>query len=284
MSKLKIRSSQLGKIMVGASFEPLPLTEVQARDLQVLLAKEKLTDNQTQTRNALIAKRDTVPPLKLSEGAKSYIEELWYESNFSFKKTFTNKFVQKGNEIESHSIRELSNYLGFKCYKNSKRFINDLISGTPDVLLNQFKTVIDAKSVYYPDGLNFFKKDEKESNLYTWQIHGYNFLTGNERGIVIRMLMNPPEHILEKEVWTAWKSSNENHDEYPSDDFREIIRDQFNFEQKKPFNERYSFVSIDSSENHFKLINSMVNLAREYYEHIDCKFKNKSKLCFVVEK
>lgn len=262
--------------MVEASFEPLPLTDVQKRDLDALLTKDKLTDKQAETRNALIAKRDTVPPLKLSDGAKTYIEELWYQNNYGFKKNFTNKFVQKGNEVENRSIRQLSEFLGVKCYKNSKRFVNDWINGTPDVLLNQFKTVVDAKNVYYPDGINFFNKDEKESNLYTWQIHGYNFLTGNERGLVVRMLMNPPEQILEKEIWTAWKSENPNPDEYPTDEFREYMRNQFDFEQKKPFEERYSFVAIDSTEKHFELIKSMVGLAREYYSELDKKFENKN--------
>lgn len=279
MSKeLKIRCSEIGKIMVGASLDPLPLTELQNKTLSELLSKIKLTEKQSETRDLLIKKRDELPILKLSVGAKTYIEQLWYENKFDFKKSFTNKYVQKGNSIESHSLSELSKFLGVKCFKNIKFFENDFVKGTPDSLLKQFKSTIDAKNVYYPDGLNFFKSDHAELGLYIWQIHAYNFLLGHETGYIIRMLMNPPQDIIEKEIYSAWKGLNNSFDELPNEEFRNKITEKFNFEQKLSFDERINFVKIESNKKHFELIEKMVSLARIYYEELNEKFMNRKLL------
>jgi len=263
--------------MVGASFEPIPLTEAQNRTLEELSLKAKRTDNQENTYRSLLEKKFLVPEPTLSTGAKTYIEELWHEDKYQFRKNFTNKFVQKGNSIEGHSLAELSKFLGVKCFKNIKHFENDFIMGTPDSLLKQFKMTIDAKNVYYPDGLNLFSED-KESNLYTWQIHGYNYLLEHDKGIVIRMLMNPPVDIIEKEVWTAWKGINHNPDEYPTDEFRTKIFKNFDFESKLPFEDRMNFTKIDSTQDHFILIEKMVELARVYYAELDEKFAERKTL------
>jgi len=236
--------------MVGATLEPLPLTEAQGRTLAELMTKIKLTDKQAETRDQLISKRDTPPELKLSTGAKSYIEQLWYENKFDYREEFSSKYTAKGNAVERHSLDELSKFIGVKW--------------------------IDAKNVYLPKGLDFFKEKDEEILIYTWQIHAYNWLTGNTRGFVVRMLMNPPDEIIEQEIWTRWKNVRLSADDYPTDEFRESVMEMFDFESKLPFEERHTFKEINTGANEIILIQKMVNLAREYYAELDEKFSNRN--------
>jgi hypothetical protein len=263
------RCSSLGKITVGMSLSPLGLTEIQARELGELIEK----GSKSKKIQELTEKRDKIPELKLSAGAKTYIEDVWYGDHFEFQKSFHNKYVEKGNLKEDASIKALSKYLGFMTVKNEIHLSNDFIQGTPDIRLNRPKCTIDTKNVYYPNGLSFFQDDEEKKD-YVWQIHGYNFLEDKEVGFVARILMNPPAHILEKEVWTYWKNSGNNGQ--PNDEFRKEVEEMFNFE-RLPIDERVNLFRVDTTENEIKIIQKAVELANVYYNELTEKFGNRNK-------
>ena len=265
----QFRCSSLGKITVGMSLTPLGLTDIQAKELAELIEK----GSKSKKNQELTEKRDKTPELKLSSGAKTYIEDVWYGDHFEFQKSFHNKYVEKGNLKEDASIKALSKYLGFMTAKNESYLSNEFIHGTPDIRLNRPKCTIDTKNVYYPNGLSFFQ-DEKEKNDYVWQIHGYNYLDEKEVGFVARILMNPPAHILEKEVWTYWKNSG--NDGQPNDDFRSEVQEMFNFE-KKDISERVNLFKVETTDNEIKIIEKAVRLANEYYKELTEKFGNRNK-------
>jgi hypothetical protein len=266
MEKHKFRCSSLGKITVGASLAPIPLTEKQSIELAELREKK----SQSQKRLELEKKLVQIPEPKLTAGAKTYIESVWYGQKFDFQKTFSNKFVQKGNEVESRSIRELRK-LGIFASKNDHHFENEFIKGTPDILLNNPKCVIDTKNVYYPDGLGFF--EDEPINDYIWQIHGYNFLTDREDGFIIKILLNPPADILEKEVWNYWKSGH--NEGKPTDQFYLEIEDYFNFE-KLPIEDRVKIYQIKTTQNEIDIIKKWTDLGRAYMDELDEKSKCKN--------
>lgn len=251
------------------NLSPLGLTEIQAKELAELIEK----GSKSKKIQELTDKRDKVPELKLSIGAKTYIEDVWYGDYFEFQKSFHNKYVEKGNLKEDASIKALSKYLGFMTVKNESYLSNEFIHGTPDVRLNNPKCIIDTKNVYYPNGLEFFK-DSEEKIIYQWQIHGYNFLDQKETGFVARILMNPPSHILEKEVWTYWKNSG--NDGQPNDDFRNEVEEMFNFE-KKPIDERVNLFRVDTTENELTIIKKAVELSNDYYNELTERFGNRNK-------
>jgi hypothetical protein len=266
MEKHKSRCSSLGKITVGASLKPLPLTEKQSIELAELREK----NSQSQKRLELEKKLVQIPEPKLTAGAKTYIESVWYGQKFDFQKTFSNKFVQKGDKVESRSIRELRK-LGIFATKNEQHFENEYIKGTPDILLNNPKCIIDTKNVYYPDGLGFF--EDEPLNDYIWQIHGYNFLTEREDGFIIKMLLNPPADILEKEVWNYWKSGH--NEGRPTEEFAMEIEEYFNFE-KLPIEDRVKIYQIKTTQNEIDIIKKWTDLAREYMAELDEKNKCKN--------
>ena len=266
MEKHKFRCSSLGKITVGASLQPLPLTDIQSKKLAELREK----GSQSQEREKLEQKLIEVPTPKLTAGAKTYIESVWYGQKFDFQKQFTNKFVRKGNKVESRSIRELRK-LGIFATKNETYFENEYIKGTPDILMNAPKATIDTKNVYYPDGLGFFE-DEPLID-YIWQIHGYNFLTEREDGFIVKMLLNPPADILEREVWNYWKAGH--NDGRPTEQFIAEIEDYFNFE-KLPIQDRVKFYKIKTTQNEIDIIKKWTDLGRDYMAELDAKSKQKN--------
>lgn len=260
------------------SLSPLGLTEIQTKRLAELIEK----GSKSKEVNELTEKRDKIPELKLSSGAKTYIEDVWYGDKFDFQKTFFNKYVEKGVMKEDASIKALSKYLGFMTVKNESHLSNNFIHGTPDIRLNKPKCTIDTKNVFYPNGLSFFES-ENEKHDYIWQIHGYNFLDEKETGFVARILMNPPEHILEKEIWTYWKAGGS--DGQPNDEFRKEVEEMFNFERLQ-IDERVNLFRVDTGENELKIIKKAVDLANEHWDKLDEQFSNRNKdvIDFFVEK
>lgn len=265
-NKVKFRCSSLGKIMVGASLKPLPLTDKQAAELADLQAK----NSQSQKRLELERKLTEIPTPKLSAGAKTYIQQKYYGHKFDFEKTFTNKFVQKGNAVEDASIKALRE-IGIWGKKNTEHFQNEWITGTPDIIVKNPSCIIDTKNVYYPDGLGFF--DNEPIQDYIWQIHGYNFLTGNSTGFIAKMLMNPPADILEKEVWNYWRSGH--NEGRPTEQFTLEIEDYFNFE-RMPIHERVKLFKIETTTEHLDIIRKWVELAREYWAELSEIDKSKN--------
>jgi hypothetical protein len=125
---------------VGASLKPLPLTEKQSIELAELREK----NSQSQKRLELEKKLVQIPDPKLTAGAKTYIESLWYGEKFDFQKTFSNKFVQKGNEVESRSIRELRK-LNDSIPNGLKTLTSGRMTNIEQNLISTQKTIIELK-------------------------------------------------------------------------------------------------------------------------------------------
>tara|TARA_R100001480_G_scaffold103108_1_gene106207 strand:- start:103 stop:756 length:654 start_codon:yes stop_codon:yes gene_type:complete len=71
----------------------------------------------------------------LSKTAKSYLEQLAKEELLGVRTEFSSKYTDKGNIVEDDAIAlvEKVNDMGF-LYKNEEHFSNDYVTGTPDVL------------------------------------------------------------------------------------------------------------------------------------------------------
>ena len=71
----------------------------------------------------------------LSKTAKSYLEQLAKEELLGVRTEFSSKYTDKGNIAEDDSIRLVESVmdLGF-LYKNDEFYENDYVTGTPDVL------------------------------------------------------------------------------------------------------------------------------------------------------
>jgi len=255
------------------------ITENQIETLNGLLLKEKLTPKQSEEMNRLMLKRDAKP--QLSKGAKTYIKDVFFGEKFDYKKTFTNKFVQKGNSMEDPAISQIVKFLGLPMvFKNEKHFKNDYIKGTPDVPLVPLNFQFDVKNVFYPNGLDH---TEKIDHNYLWQGHGYNWLAGVDFGLVIKILMNPTGEILEKETKTLWVESGKSWSDPISDSFRAEVREYYDFEKKQPIEDRINIFKFETTEKEKQEIRNAVTLGREYIAELEesWQLKNINEIEFI---
>ena len=102
----------------------------------------------------------------LSKTTKTYIQELVIEEKYGIRKEFWSRYTDKGNECEDEGIALANDVLnlGF-IYKNEENLSNDYLTGTPDVNTNEilldikcswdattfpfFETEIPNKDYYY---------------------------------------------------------------------------------------------------------------------------------------
>jgi len=71
----------------------------------------------------------------LSKTAKSYLEQLAKEELLGVRTEFSSKYTDKGNIVEDDAIALVEKVAGFDfLYKNEEHFSNDYVTGTPDVL------------------------------------------------------------------------------------------------------------------------------------------------------
>ncbi|MFT5450592.1 MAG: hypothetical protein ACI9N9_000069 [Enterobacterales bacterium] len=268
MKDLKIRASAIGKIMhfdKGTTITVKQLdtiTDLEGRD-------KALTPNQQQTLDDLIAKRDAPP--QLSTGAKTYIRDVYYGKKFDFTKRFTNKFTQKGNEMENAAIKEIVDFLGLPmAFKNEKYHENDWTHGTPDVDMSAIDFQFDVKNAYYPNTLGVF--EPVIDHDYLWQQRSYCWLLGIKNAAVVRILKNPPEHLIEKEAWVYLKDAGLTQ---MTDSFVDDVRELFNFE-KRPIEDRIKIYTLKCEDEHIDQMKSAVELARVYWVELDEIWKTKN--------
>ena len=279
MKTLKIRASALGKIM---HFDAATkITPKQLETIDKYQAKDSLTENQTQELKRLIEKRDAPPAL--SQGAKTYVKDLFFGHKFNYQKRFTNKYTQKGNKMEDPAIAEIVKLLGLPMvFKNETHLENDWTKGTPDVPVKPLNFQFDVKNVYYPNGLDSF--DTKPDHDYLWQGHCYNWLLEVDHGMIIKILLNPPEDLLEREARTLWVEAGNEWSKPISDDFMDDVRELFDFE-KLPTADRVKIFQFTTTEKEKAEMRQAVELAREYYAELEeaWKVKNTNEIKFINE-
>ena len=259
MSELKIRASQLGRIMSDDAKNKI--TDKQLLVLKGLLSKIKLTEKQAQLRDVLLLKRDAKP--ELSTGAKTYIKELWLEDNYGIKQEINSKYLTKGNDVEELSIQLVETMMDKEgLYKNDEYFENDYVKGTPDVITDT--CVIDVKSSWSAATFPFF--DEKLSNKnYEWQLKAYMWLTNIHESYLSYCLVPTPEVLILDEMRrVSWKRGEGGE---VSKTVENEVRQYFDISEI-PVWERIKSFKVTLNGEDIAKIKEKVNLAKEYYNNL----------------
>lgn len=132
----------------------------------------------------------------LSETAKSHIKQIAKEDFYGYQSELTNKYVQKGLEVESKSI-DLFNSVFFKSYtKNTIRKSNEFLTGECDIITEN--SIIDIKSSW---SLDTFPAIEDDINIkdYEMQLRGYMMLYDVDSAMVCYCMVDTPEHLCKYE-------------------------------------------------------------------------------------
>jgi hypothetical protein len=179
----KFRPSGVGRLMSST------ITDKQLEKIEELEQKEKLTVKQQETLTELYNKRDK----GLSDGAKSYLEEIFIEEFFGRKQIISSFAMEKGTNSEPESIALFNQFVGFEFSKNEQTFENSYLKGTPDIISKE--TIIDIKTSR--DIFSFFKAGM--SSLYKYQLISYCILTNKPRAKLAYCLVNNPLDEIERQ-------------------------------------------------------------------------------------
>lgn len=195
--KYLFRASSFGRLMSGI---PKPLTVDQdetydAYHKRFLGVGRPLTEIQTKKYFDLGSKKHA--KVKLTDGAKTFCEELVRENIFGRQKTIETKYMEKGVEQEVDSIALYSEFTGQKLTKNTERKKNEYWTGEADNfnegVVRDFKTSWD---------FNTFPIASKDitNKLYEWQLQCYMSLWEADKAELVYCLVDTSFKQIEDEI------------------------------------------------------------------------------------
>lgn len=206
----------------------------------------------------------------LSKSAQKHLIEVYIAEKYGRKKEVQTKQMKKGNEVEEASIKLLANYLGKNFTKNTIRFDNEYIAGTPDVIELQESgaTIYDVKSSY--DLWSFLNNiPDKLDSIYYWQMQSYMFLTGADKAYVAYCLLSTPFEIVMQEQKSLLYKMNVISEESP-EYIEQCEKIEFNstFEDIDP-SERILLFPVDRNDDDIEKIKAKVLKARTFLEELE---------------
>lgn len=132
----------------------------------------------------------------LSETCKAKLIEIFVQERYGRNKFVVSRAIEKGLRVEEDGITLLSRLHKTFYVKNEKRYHNDYLTGTPDIVHDGI--IIDIKSSWDP--FTFYKNLCSSLNkIYYWQMMGYMALTGLKKAVVAYVLVDTPESIIDRE-------------------------------------------------------------------------------------
>lgn len=135
---------------------------------------------------------------ELGQTAKTYCENWVKEELYRRRKEFSSKYTDKGNECEASSIEYAAEHFGWGLVaKNEQNFRDELMTGTPDIILAY--SVEDIKNSWDCFTFPLFDTDIPDKKYY-WQGQVYMALTGKNTFGLVYTLMNAPDHLIEQEA------------------------------------------------------------------------------------
>lgn len=262
-SKQLFRPHALGRIMGGL---PKPLTARQTETLQAYADKissgKGLTEKQHIDYGSLLSKKLAKPTI--SQGAETYLKEIFKEATFQRTKELKNKYLDKGIVCEPESLARIKVFYGVDIEKNTTRYENEFFTGEPDIIL-EGDEVWDIKSSWDYETFPMFDYELKNKDYY-WQILAYMDLLGLKKGRIIFVLTDTPEQLIfEEKRRVSWQLG------LIDESMQFDLPEDLDFEIER--NLRYDDIPADArikefivhyDENDVKLMHEMVKLCREY--------------------
>jgi hypothetical protein len=136
----------------------------------------------------------------ISVGAQTYLKK-WLLGDIYGRRPaeISTNATTKGNAVEPKAIEYANEFLAPDEFwaKNERRYQNDHIIGTPDVVTST--AVIDMKSPFSHETFPLLETALPNKDYY-WQMQGYMALTGLPRAFVVYVLCDAPEEMIYAEA------------------------------------------------------------------------------------
>jgi len=198
----------------------------------------------------------------LSETAKTYIQDVFKETELGVYKDFSSRYTDKGIQMEDQAIQFASEVLKWEfVVKNETRFNNKWLTGEPDICTDNL--LADIKCSWNGSTFPLFDLSLKNKD-YFWQMQGYMMLTGHDTSELVYCLMDTPPQIIEDEIRrTHWKLCLIEEDL----DVRQAVIDTHSFGHIPDDLRIKRFIVQKDEEAQAKII-ERVKVARQYYEQL----------------
>jgi len=133
----------------------------------------------------------------LADTVKNHLADKYVSAYYGRETDITNKYMRKGLMVEEDSMTLYSLVTNQFFQKNIKKYSNEFICGTPDMLKDEI--VIDIKSSW--DIFTFYRTNKAKLNkMYYWQLQGYMALTGAKSAKLAYCLVDTPQPLIFQEL------------------------------------------------------------------------------------
>jgi len=201
------------------------------------------------------------PNGKLTQGAETYLKELFIGELYKVRKEAYGTALEKGIACEQDGFKMLNTALYPDRFvakvPESKR--NDYIIGTPDTIMDDM--VYDIKNAF-----TLFSYGKAElTHLHEIQVKAYCWLYGKEKGRIFYCLNNMPEYMVADEerkmFYFQRKWATMEDPEYTK--ACEELRAAHNYD-KMPLQDRFKIFDVAFTKEDEQKIIACVKQAREY--------------------
>ena len=231
---------------------------------------------------------------KYSSTMKTYIRSLLIHDKYGKRKSFENKFTEKGLNNEDFSIHIYNKVFNTDFKKNDQRFENGIITGEPDMFNEEM--VIDIKSCW---SLDTYCNKDGITDAYKWQLYGYMWLLGLKKALLAYVLTNTPQNLISYEFSREYYKGglvelsdedraniaseliySEEHYEFGFDGDIIEINDYFTDYKKQyfptsdkqivdmPIEKRIKIYDLEWDGEEFEFLSSKIDLAIEYMQEV----------------
>lgn len=196
--KIKIRCSQIGKIMSEPKAKNVIHYFKDGLEITEKVAFKLIESGNT---GGIYSKTERVETDSgLSEGAKTYLTEVFINKMYGREKDIESKYITKGLRVEEESITLYSLFANEFYKKNEENISNEFLTGTPDLYvgksIDKAEKIIDVKSSW--DIFTFFANHpDKIKKMYYYQLQGYMALTGAQSAVLAYCLTDTPYELVE---------------------------------------------------------------------------------------
>jgi hypothetical protein len=203
---------------------------------------------------------------KLSDTAKTLIEDLWLYNTYGFRESIKNDYMDKGVEMEQESMQLAQDVLGgaFRSRYN-KQLSNDYISGCPDIVLTDcvedIKTSWNLKTYF----------NAEPTTMYKVQAQCYMWLTGVHSYRLIYALVPTPQDIISSQMQKLSYAYGGNYDNLDYIAECQQIQRNNDLINEIPKSDRIKVFEYTFDETLVESLKVKIEKARNYYNTLKLK-------------
>lgn len=197
----------------------------------------------------------------LGETGKTYCENWLKQRLYGKKKSFYSKQTDKGTTVEADSIEYLAEQKGWGLVvKNNIRMTNSHMEGTPDLVLSEI--IPDIKNSW--DCFTFPLYEDIPDKKYVQQLNVYMELFKKDKAELIYVLMDAPDHLIDKEA--LFESRNRGEEEISMELYDEV-KEKMTYSHL-PASLRIKTFTLEKDQKLIDLIYSRVDECRTYIKSL----------------